>query len=43
MHPTAFNRVDDFPMIKAFDVYSAILSIIIIESYKKGHGTKYYF
>ena len=34
---------NDFPMIKAFDVYSAILSIIIIESYKKGHGTKYYF
>ena len=38
MHPTAFGRQDNFPMIKAFDVYSAILSIIVIESY--GHNTK---
>ena len=33
MHPTAFNRADEFPMIKAFDVYSAILSVLIIEGY----------
>ena len=43
MHPTAFARSDNFPMIKAFDVYSAILSIIVIEGYRYGYTTDYFF